>query len=100
MKGKDGAKKTPFRSSLRKPLRPRRHTSGFSLNACEVRRETSTPGQNLIRRHGPGRLLASLKTLKGLQMRDFEKMLMNHPYTGWEEVLEHLRGRTEPRIPS
>ena len=66
MKGKDGAKKTPFRSSLR----------------CEVRRETSTPGSHLIRHHGPGRQLAPLKTPRGLAIRGFEKVLEDHPYTG------------------
>ena len=82
MKGKDGAKKTPFRSSLEEPLRPSGHTSSFSVHACEVRRETSTPVRNLIRRHGPGRLLASLKTPKDLPIMGFEKMLRDHLYTG------------------
>ena len=66
MKGKGGAKKTPFRSSLR----------------CEVRRKTSTPGRYLIRHHGPGLLLAPLKTLRGLAIRGFEKVLEDHLYTG------------------
>ena len=45
----------PLKSSLEEPLRPSGQTSSFSSHACEVRRETSTPGRHLIRRHGPGR---------------------------------------------
>ena len=84
MKGKDGAKKTPFRSSLR----------------CEVRRETSTPGRYLIRRHDPGRLLASLQTPRGLAIRGCKKMLRDHLYTGEKVVSKLKKGRTEPRRPS